>query len=440
MLKVPLYNSQNYRAIIGKDYSMQDLSSWIDLSDIIGFMSDEFIKKYEAVSSQDFLSYISANKSSLSSKVKLSSWREETQQTMLMACKYLMPTLWNCEYFIWKAGSGKHHWIDLILPKWTPLPSFVDGEVVKVKSWDWKTKNEWNCIVIKSTTKLNNNTIYLCYEHMDSISVQMWAKVKKWDIVWKCGSTWNSTQYHLHFQVDLDYKFHPFWSAELSDVSKYTINPFFLLRDVFSIKSNINVENNDLLDAIENTVDKKYIIKEFANDWKITDLPAQSDYKQAILWLYSNWIIKTVDWKVNPQGNLLRYEFALLISRILERFSLVDDLEIVNNKTIEYSDVDKGYQELMSALQTLWKYGIMKWKDFKFMPYDNLTWEQTLAVLWRLFFWLLDSDWDDWSKNYLEYFRKNDYISWSWSYKTLPIPRQESFRIIAQILINKSKI
>ncbi|MFZ5341953.1 MAG: hypothetical protein ACOZBL_05535 [Patescibacteria group bacterium] len=49
----------------------------------------------------------------------------------------------------------------------------------------------------------------------------------------------------------------------------------------------------------------------------------------------------------------MRYEFALLISRILEKFSLIDGLSVVNSEKISYSDVDQNYSELVASLQVL---------------------------------------------------------------------------------------
>ena len=207
-------------------------------------------------------------------------------KNFLIAAKLLFMTWFASEYWFWakwwlnKFWNNKfytHHWIDLILPKWTPIESFSDWEVIFAgwrKGWGnvvivvnkdlsddsfrWLSddnlssdyllrKSSDNPLSISSDYRLktsSDKSLYLIYAHLDEIKVSSWQKVKRWDIIWTCGNTWNARGYHLHFQIDTEKApFHPYWNSldswfsegdkkkYFTDVLQYCIDPWEWLRE-----------------------------------------------------------------------------------------------------------------------------------------------------------------------------------------------------------------
>lgn len=250
MFKLPVYSPSNYQNIIWKPFS-PDACQWLDISDFLEILSDTTISLLQDANVMKLSEFVKNNTQKISQIPAGKFWSSENA---FYALKYLMPTLWTCEYFIWNVGKWKHHWIDIMLPLWTPLVSLCEWEVVKAKKWDWIKKDDWNCVVIKSS-----DWKYFCYEHMDTIWVEVWAKLKVGDSIWTCWKTWNSTQFHLHLQVDSwTAPFHPYWSANQADILKYTIDPILTLRTGFwkdwvSDKSS-SIWWGDLLDDVSKAI------------------------------------------------------------------------------------------------------------------------------------------------------------------------------------------
>lgn len=232
-MKVPFYSS-NYTTLISAPYTDNFGGCGVEFKTLLKFLTDEFIQKYKAVDVRKVGDYISQNKATdnfLNSTFDIDG-KSHTWAEVLTAIKLLMPTLWNCNYFIWDIGVWTHHWVDILMPKWTPLPAFKSWKVVKIKQWDGAKKDEWNCVVIQT-----DDNVFICYEHLDTISVTNWQSLNQWDTVWTCWNSWNSTQNHLHLQIDASKAtFHPFWSSKLEDVKSNTLDPIKFLRSVYAIE------------------------------------------------------------------------------------------------------------------------------------------------------------------------------------------------------------
>ncbi len=118
----------------------------------------------------------------------------------------LYTVLWGSSYkYGWDVWNGWHQWVDIATAQWTPVYSIADGTVIVSK----KDPSWWNVVSIQHTIRWKK--IVSNYAHLHKIDVQKWAIVKAGSIIWTVWSTWNSTGNHLHFQVDLEHLFHPFY-------------------------------------------------------------------------------------------------------------------------------------------------------------------------------------------------------------------------------------
>ena len=486
MLKIPFYTFDNYQDVIAKSYEDNKTMDWIELKDILSVLSDEFVAKYASVNSCRLWDYVNTCSAELSNQT-VSLWGDRfvSLEDFIVLVKLAMPTLWTCSYFTWDVWNWSHHGIDIMLPKGTPLTSFVDGTVDRIKSWDGVKKNEWNCVVIKwKINDTDTQDIFIGYEHMDSISVTNWQTIKKWDVIWTCGSTWNSTQFHLHLQVDAATSpFHPYRSGELATIREHTLDPITVLRKIYTTK-NVEVSASTPTTTSTPTVDTSTttttaavtttetsttvssdtspkpadddllwdIVSELSSatdDEKktsltssdttpttttdtviFTDMPNEEEYQKAIMYLYDNGIVKWYQWQVFPDNLLTRFEFTLIMYRIINKMNLTGRLTIQNIGEKKFVDVDYNDSEFSKSVSFLYKYGIMKWDWDKFSPDKQLTGEQTIAVLGRIFYSLEDANTWNWYDTYMEKFKNMQLIDWNWDYIRKSIPRKEVFRLI----------
>lgn len=67
---------------------------------------------------------------------------DTASRDVLITMKLLCPTLWCGDYFPRDIGHGTHTGLDIILPQNTPIVSFTDGEVIRIKARNGTTKDE----------------------------------------------------------------------------------------------------------------------------------------------------------------------------------------------------------------------------------------------------------------------------------------------------------
>lgn len=114
--------------------------------------------------------------------------------------------LWGSSYkYWWDVGYGWHQGTDIATAKWTPVYAIADGEVIVANEWvAWG-----NHISIEH--EINGKKVVSNYAHLSKMNVEEWDNVKVWDKIWEVGSTGNSSGNHLHFQIDLPQKSHPYY-------------------------------------------------------------------------------------------------------------------------------------------------------------------------------------------------------------------------------------
>lgn len=468
MLKVPLFKWDLYERYMKKSstwylwisYNDIDSSDWIDFKVFVKFLTDNLIKEHKDLSVFQLRPFLEKNWWNMwkNKPIDLWNWISSQYPEFFSATKVLMPTLWWCDYFYWNIWEWTHWWLDIMLPKWTPLPAFLWWEIVKADLSNWYG----NCVVIKANH--NWETIFLCYEHLDSIKTWKWQTVKQWDIVWYAGTTWNSTQYHLHFQVDNDKApYHPYyawWNKE--NLNLYTKNPLLLLRQIYQIEiKNVEISTVEIetptnkptthvptspAKPIENTEkniekDDEYDILNKIMKWLedstknevFIDMPKDKIYQDAIMNLYNKKIIKWGNSKIMPNANMQRYELALILYR-MSNLNYYNNLKVVNNGKIPYIDLNIDDIEVQNALEFLYKHWIMVWKDNLFMPFNEVNGEEILAVLWRIIYNIKDANNWNWYDTYIREFTSKNLIENNWSYIWKPVPRKEIFRLLSLII------
>lgn len=220
---------------------------------------------------------------------------------------------WSSYKYGWDVWNWWHIWTDIATSKWTPVYAMADWEVIIAKNILWL----WNAITIKHNIWWQD--IYSNYWHLSKILVSKWQKIRVWDKIWEVWSTWNSTGNHLHFQIDLDTPFHPYYydynSCPYSynqisetdvcfwELKNNTIDPLLFLETKWAILNNIKVKTQEIKrDEFDYKVDDKwYDFSIF--DRTVYDWYSEADVKKvqeifSDLWEYAwpiSWNYKDVE-------------------------------------------------------------------------------------------------------------------------------------------------
>ena len=132
----------------------------------------------------------------------------------------------------WNQEIWAHAWIDIATARWTPLYSI----------WNWVVYSAWRNSAYGNLVRIkyiyDGEIIYWVYAHMDTIEVEAWQSVTKWQKIWTVwnsgNTTWALWWYHVHFEIDKDNWWRPAYSyTNCSDLSKwhYKIIQNWLCRD-----------------------------------------------------------------------------------------------------------------------------------------------------------------------------------------------------------------
>jgi len=333
------------------------------------------------------------------SKIKNGSLSWKSWGNIVVALKLLMPSLWICDEFLWNRGVGTNTWIDIVLPKGTPIPSFSNGKVVRVKKWDWVSQDEWNCVVIQS------GNLFWSYQYLDEIELEYWQKILKSSIVGTCGKSGKTTQPCVKVQIDTESAvFHPYWSNQILNIQKNTEDPIFHLKKLVNIK------------------------------FPFWDMPEEKKFQQSILGLFKLGLLDSVDKKVFPDKPLSRWESAVFFYKLAKRKDLFRRLPIVNHDFVSYVDMQNLDEEMLLILKDLQKYGILVGFQNKFFPHENLKAKHLLVLLGRLFFHIQDAEGENWYQTYLNYFRVHWFISEEWDFVGKELFRKEVYLLVWKVV------
>jgi len=120
-------------------------------------------------------------------------------------------TLWAAPYSdTWNQEIWAHAWVDIATARGTPLYSIGNGVVYSA----WRNSSYGNLVRIKYI--YNWEIVYWVYAHMDTIEVEAWQVVTRWQRIWTVWNTGNTSWalgwYHVHLEIDKDNWWRPAYS------------------------------------------------------------------------------------------------------------------------------------------------------------------------------------------------------------------------------------
>lgn len=308
----------------------------------------------------------------------LKPWTKEYEETITQRLLYTIPYM-STYKFDYKEYSWSHTWIDIIVPKWTPIRSIANWVVVDVKN---NSANFWNYVVVRHDNVPLPNwetwNIYALFWHMSSISVVEWQKVNKWFIIWEVWSTWISTTNHLHFQIDLESApFKPYWPFSANemkkakvdffdavniwlgqqDAIKYTINPLKFVNNFLNYSVDISKKTDNISKKEEKDNQKNENNNKNTNTNEEKSIVLNKDYEKNNKFdknkseLFSN-IDSNVDLNSKKDDKLLNSDKDFLLLNNIE-LALLWNSPIANN--IVNNDTKNYDSEIFSSNESIVK-------------------------------------------------------------------------------------
>ena len=93
-------------------------------------------------------------------------------------------------------GHRKHHGIDIIAPKGTPIHAALGGTVEVVSNGGKGFRGYGKVLIIN-----HNGKLWSLYSHCSTMNVRIGQRVRQGDVIASVGRTGRATANHLHFEV-----------------------------------------------------------------------------------------------------------------------------------------------------------------------------------------------------------------------------------------------
>ena len=109
----------------------------------------------------------------------------------------------------------------------------------------------------------------------------------------------------------------------------------------------------------------------------------ETEFAEALAWMYANWLTKYNNKDDYKMYDLITREEASKI--IWQAYSVLWYEDVIKNSNCSFTDSDSFDSTLVSHISNVCKRWLFKWSDSKYLPHDNLTKAQAMAVLLRMF-------------------------------------------------------
>ncbi len=169
--------------------------------------------------------------------------------------------------------------------------------------------------------------------------------------------------------------------------------------DEDTVKTWTNHQNNSEEENISTWNDKPDY-KEIL--WKMTTWTSD-EFHEALAWMYINWLTmydNDIDYR--PNDFLSREEASKIIWQL---YNVLKYPNIIKNKSCNFSDINTMDPTLSWFVQQTCRNWLFKWYKNKFMPHNQITKSQVMAVLIRMLEWKISYEW--W-----KIWRERYYIKW----------------------------
>ncbi len=181
----------------------------------------------------------------------------------------------------------------------------------------------------------------------------------------------------------------------------------FLLWSVFFVfaETGGNLEGNNLPQIMIDTGTKTIYISWYVNTgivatwvantwWTVQETPVlinteprdlETEFAEALAWMYANWLTKYDNKEDYRMFDLVSREEASKI--IWQAYVALGYPDTEKNSSCNFNDSDKFDPTLAPHIANVCKRWLFKWANGNYMPLNNLTKAEAMAVLLRMFEW-----------------------------------------------------
>lgn len=137
------------------------------------------------------------------------------------------------------------------------------------------------------------------------------------------------------------------------------------------------------------------------NEWFFINKDWKCDNKEitdAISWMFNNWltIYNSID-SFMWSDYLTREQASKFFVEFSEK---IRGINADTSKSVYLNDITKADKTLQSHIKKANQLGLFKWVNWKFLPFNNLTRAQAIAVIIRSIDWIQDETGTKWYENY----------------------------------------
>jgi hypothetical protein len=222
---VNIFGTAQHAPFDGAVYVVEKVPDWLEL-DI-----ERWNENYSEMDENDLMELPYYNPKELKISTDDLVWGDKEDDSIRNAkITYSVPYMGNylldgVEY------EGSHPGVDLKIPEGTPVLAMANGVVFDISK---KASGFGYSILLehKNFPDLDDETdriiLYSFYGHLSKISVSEGELVEKGEKIGLSGNTGDSTNPHLHFQIDLDIAEtdHPFWPFDKNDLLQTDLDGF----------------------------------------------------------------------------------------------------------------------------------------------------------------------------------------------------------------------
>lgn len=328
----------------------------------------------------------------------------------------------------WIPETWTHAWLDFVSSMWTPVYSSMNWIVLKKSEpcpwsiWSKDCSGFGNYITI--ATNFDEEVIAIFYAHMDYLeNLKEWDIVKRWQLIWKLWSSWNSTAPHLHFQINKLWKISDIKNIDVAKtlfndryhdldwVKRKTLDPIVFIEDNLVSLDDGFQETNTKIDIEENTHSsapekEKFLIKNIVSSkiddkltiWDQITLKIQTEWD---VWNISittkNDVIRPSKYLINKIDWIDEYIINLTANNIGNWEVILNDGK--NKKSYYfsvYNDTVEIYWLAIEWNQTIYTSNKSK---FNIYPVDNLWNKINTKFDWKIKVRLQDKESDEYVLN-----------------------------------------
>lgn len=278
--------------------------------------------------------------------------------------------------------------------------------IMVIAAWNWKKINDTESIWINTTV---NKISPVCNESNKKMIIWVWAlnvdgEVANRSNYWECVDFYAPWENIASIWLEKEFFQIANWTSLAAPIIAWIIALWY--NKYGSVSPDI-VYDTLAQSKKWNTVDAFWYLKNLDTYFDSIWL---NELRDAIEWMYSKWltIYNTPDSFMYKNGLRRDEATKFFVKYSKEILWKMPDSRI----SCEFTDLDKAWPDLKELIVESCQLWLFQWYQWKFMPEQQLTNAQALAVFIRIIDWWKDETWWHFADNYLSKAQELWIVEW----------------------------